>query len=105
MDMLWLGEIPAVLTLKQIWKQQYKIEDRQIRHRKLKEMPLVREWIRSPFDPEARYGKKRNRHWIGYKVHLTENAMQIGHTSLLRCRPAQPSNRIIKQRPIFKINW
>ena len=72
MDMPWLGEIPAVLILKQIWKQQYKVEDGQIRHRKLKEMPPVREWIRSPFDPEARYGKKRNRHWIGYKVHLTE---------------------------------
>ena len=71
-DMRWLGEIPAVLILKQIWKQQYKVEDGQIRHRKLKEMPPVREWIRSPFDPEARYGKKRNRHWIGYKVHLTE---------------------------------
>jgi transposase len=58
--------------LKQVWEQQYQIVDGQIRHRELKEMPPVREWIRSPFDPEARYGKKRHRHWIGYKVHLTE---------------------------------
>ena len=68
----WLKEIPAVQILKQVWEQQYKIEAGQIRHRELKEMPPVREWIRSPFDPEARYGKKRSRHWIGYKVHLTE---------------------------------
>ena len=35
-------------------------------------MPPVREWIRSPFDPEARYGRKREIQWVGYKVHLTE---------------------------------
>lgn len=71
-DMPWLGEIPAVQILKQVWEQQYKVEGGQIRKRELKEMPPVGEWIRSPFDPEARYGKKRSRHWIGYKVHLTE---------------------------------
>jgi transposase len=68
----WLKEVPAIQILKQVWEQQYQIVDGQIRHRELKEMPPVREWIRSPFDPEARYGKKRHRHWIGYKVHLTE---------------------------------
>ncbi len=28
--------------------------------------------IRSPYDPEARTGKKREMIWFGYKVHLTE---------------------------------
>src|SRR2546422_10675370 len=28
--------------------------------------------IRSPYDPEARTGKKRETTWLGYKVHLTE---------------------------------
>lgn len=28
--------------------------------------------IRSPYDPEARTGKKRETTWFGYKVHLTE---------------------------------
>jgi transposase len=71
-DMHWLSQIPAVQILRQVWEQQYKVEGGQIRHRELKEMPPVGEWIRSPFDREARYGKKRSRHWIGYKVHLTE---------------------------------
>jgi transposase len=71
-DQPWLKEIPAVKILKQVWEQQYIIEQGQIRHRDLKEMPPVREWIRSPFDPEARYGRKRDIHWVGYKVHLTE---------------------------------
>lgn len=26
----------------------------------------------SPYDPDARYGKKRETTWVGYKVHLTE---------------------------------
>jgi transposase len=26
----------------------------------------------SPYDPEARYGKKRETTWVGYKAHLTE---------------------------------
>jgi transposase len=28
--------------------------------------------IRSPYDPEARTGKKRELVWLGYKVHVTE---------------------------------
>ncbi len=71
-DQSWLQAIPAVQTLKKVWEQQYKVENGRIRHRRLEEMPPVREWIRSPFDLEARYGKKREIHWVGYKVHLTE---------------------------------
>ena len=68
----WLHEVPAVQLLKQVWEQQYVVEGGQIRHRKIKEMPPVRAWIRSPFDLQARYGRKRDIHWVGYKVHLTE---------------------------------
>ena len=71
-DQPWLKDLPAVRLLQQVWEQQYIVEMGQIRHRELKEMPPVREWIRSPFDPEARYGQKREIHWVGYKVHLTE---------------------------------
>ncbi len=40
----------------------------------------------SPYDPEARYGKKRERHWVGYKAHFTET-----------CDPERP--RLIVQAP------
>ncbi len=36
--------------------------------------PLAPDWLRdinSPYDPEARLGKKRSTLWTGYKVHLT----------------------------------
>ena len=71
-ELSWLKEVPAVKILKEVWEQQYIIEAGQIRHREIKEMPPVGEWIRSPFDPDARYGRKRDIHWVGYKVHLTE---------------------------------
>ena len=38
-DLSWLKGIPAVQILKQVWEQQYKIENGQIQHRDLKEMP------------------------------------------------------------------
>lgn len=55
-DLSWLKEVPTVKILKQVWEQQYIIEAGQIRHREMKEMPPVGEWIRFPFDPHARYG-------------------------------------------------
>lgn len=89
-DLSWLKEIPAVKILKQVWEQQYILEAGQIRHREMKEMPPVREWIRSPFDPEARYGRKRDIHWVGYKVHLTETCEDdLPHTiTQVETRPA-----------------
>src|SRR4051794_12191910 len=34
--------------------------------------PPVNQRLHSPYDPDARYAKKRDTSWIGYKVHLTE---------------------------------
>ena len=89
-DQSWLKDLPAVKLLQQVWEQQYLVEAGLIRHRALKEMPPVREWIRSPFDPEARYGQKREIHWVGYKVHLTEtcDAEQPHLLTQVETRPA-----------------
>ena len=34
--------------------------------------------VTTPYDPEARYSRKRAREWIGYKVHLTETCDEDG---------------------------
>lgn len=72
----WLRAIPAVETLRQIWVQQYYHHEGQLRWRTNKETPPARVRIVSPFDPEARQGKKRDTRWLGYKVHLTETCDQ-----------------------------
>lgn len=64
--------LPEVEILRQVWVQQFWLDDERVRLRDVKHMPAVGEWIRSPFDIEARYCTKRSMGWVGYKVHLTE---------------------------------
>jgi transposase len=71
-DMQWLSHLPAIQTLLEVWKQQYRVAQGKLSRLTPKEMPPVGEWIRSPYDTEVRYGKKRSFEWIGYKVHLSE---------------------------------
>jgi transposase len=68
----WLQQLPAVQTLEQIWAQQYRITNGHARRLTPQERPPVGEWLRSPYDRDVRYGRKRAREWIGYKAHLTE---------------------------------
>jgi transposase len=70
-DMQWLQQLPAIQTLSAVWEQQYRSERGQVSRLTPKEMPPVGEWIRSPYDPEVRYGKKRSFEWMGYNVHLS----------------------------------
>src|SRR5438477_10612107 len=74
-----LAQIPAVLTLRRVWAEQYVGAPGQLHWREVKDMPSPAELISSPYDPEARYSTKRQVEWIGYKVHLTET-----------CDPAAP---------------
>ena len=67
-----LRRLAAVETLRRIWIQQYLMVEGQIRLREPKDMPGSTDEIESPYEPDARYGAKRERNWVGYKVHLTE---------------------------------
>jgi transposase len=69
----WLGEVPAIETLRRVWVQQFAIDDGRVRWRTDQDgVPPARLFISSPHDVEARYGKKSTTTWVGYKVHLTE---------------------------------
>lgn len=65
--------VMAVTRLRQVWAQQYRIVDDQIRWRNKDDLPPSAERITSPHDPDARYSTKRSVTWVGYKVHLTES--------------------------------
>jgi len=64
--------VPAVETLRQVWLQQYYVEDGRPRRRKTKNSPLSSQKIVSPYDTEARFSVRRSVKWEGYRVHLTE---------------------------------
>jgi len=69
----WLAEVPAVETLRRVWAQQFAVNAGRVNWRTEAEgIPPASQFISSPYDVEARYGKKRSTSWIGYKVHLTE---------------------------------
>ncbi len=67
---------PAVAILREVWQQQYEAPPDEpggpVPWRKVAELPPPADLIPSPYDPEARYGTKRETHWVGYKVHVTE---------------------------------
>jgi transposase len=70
----WLRELPAVQILRQVWVQQFHAAAATdpLRWRTAEDLPPASLLISSPYDPEARYSKKRETEWTGYKVHLTE---------------------------------
>jgi transposase len=68
----WLRDLPAVTTFRQVWVQEFYREDDQVICRTEQNSPPTGQEICSPHEPEARYGRKRDARWIGYKVHLTE---------------------------------
>jgi transposase len=68
----WLIEIPAVEILRQVWIQQFFVEEGQIRWRSNKDIPPAARLISSPYDTQAHMSIKRDTIWTGYKVHLTE---------------------------------
>jgi transposase len=69
----WLRDVPAVVTLRLVWLQQFYQESDAIRWRTEAEgTPPSSRFVSSPYDPEARYARKETTTWVGYKVHLTE---------------------------------
>lgn len=68
----FLREIPAVDLMRQIWVQNFYLEEETVHWRGEADLPPASRMIVSPYDPDARYSSKRETHWSGYKVHLTE---------------------------------
>ncbi len=67
----WLKTLPAVMTLRTIWEQQFEPLDQGGQWRLEPALPAA-QLINSPYDLDARYGKKRTTLWVGYKVHFTQ---------------------------------
>lgn len=69
-----LIKIPAVMALRQIWIQHYRLEAGQLLWRDAKELPPHQLLYVSPYDLEARNRTKRDFNWTGYAAHFTETA-------------------------------
>ena len=76
---LWSDQAPAhlrehrqVAILRTVWLQQFVWQEGQLSLRNKDDLPPAHRTVRSPYDPEAHYGHKRDLSWYGYKVPLTE---------------------------------
>lgn len=69
-----LRVLPAVAVLRQVWLQQFYATPpgEPVRWRSAEDLPPSAQLICTPYDAQARYSHKRQTHWTGYKVHLTE---------------------------------
>jgi len=54
-------------------------------------LPPGRARIVSPYDPDARYGEKRGKGWLGYKAHYTETVSDPAGDDRATGRPARPN--------------
>lgn len=65
-------EVATVKELEIVWQQQFAQQEGTVRLRNKDDLPPNAERHDSPYDPEVRDSTKRDLHWIGSKVHLTE---------------------------------
>lgn len=64
----------AWATLRQVWEQQFARQE-ETKKITVRQPPIKgRDVIQSPHDPEARWSKKREKDWVGYKLQVTETA-------------------------------
>lgn len=68
----WMKTLPAIMTLRTMWEQQFEPREQGGQWRREPALPAA-ELINSPYDLDARYGKKRTTLWVGYKVHFTQS--------------------------------
>jgi transposase len=90
--------LPAVDILRQIWFHQYVLIEDTLRQRTREEMPPAAWLLQSPFDLDARYSYKREREWMGYKVHLTETCDEGAPnliTHVLTVNATEPDDQVV----------
>lgn len=73
-----LKEQASVQVLRQVWQQYYEVSQGQAKWRDGPQASAGEGIIRSPYDPQAQSGKKRDTVWLGYKVHVTETCALEG---------------------------
>jgi transposase len=69
---LGLKGLESVQVLRQVWQQYYDLSKGRAKWRAGPQADEQEGVLRSPYDLEARTGKKRETVWLGYKVHLTQ---------------------------------
>lgn len=73
----WLQQLSVLDTLRRVWAQQFVMNEQgQLQWQTGDQSVSAGQHLCSPYDPDARYARKRETRWVGYKVHLTETCVE-----------------------------
>jgi len=78
-------KLPELEILQTLFSQHFTIQHKEI-HKEIhlkEDTTDCKEKIQTPHDYQARYSTKRNKSWIGYKVHITETANEKGEVNYI----------------------
>ena len=92
--------IPAVQILRQVWVQQYYLGDTEVAWREAANIAPASKLIESPYDAQARYSRKRETKWVGYKVHITETCQpKTPHliTHVITTTATEPDAKVVEE--------
>lgn len=64
-----LSEREAVKLLRRVLEENFEVLEGELQRR----LKRSAHSVQNPHDPDAHYAEKRNKHWVGYKVHVVEN--------------------------------
>ncbi|MCA9838547.1 MAG: IS1182 family transposase [Trueperaceae bacterium] len=95
----WLAELEAVELLRQMWLQQFWLDEGQVKQRESKDLPPASLLIASPYDADARLGIKRDIRWTGYKIHVTETCDDHKVNLIIHVETAKPNRHDNMQIP------
>src|SRR5512135_2712779 len=59
----WLGQVPAIQTLRRVWTEQYPLVKGKLAWREVSEMASPAGLVSSPYDIDARYSTQRSVEW------------------------------------------
>lgn len=71
-----LRELADIQVLRKVLKQQFRVSKQEVVELSKQERKQISgtEKVCTPHDPDARYGEKRGKGWVGYKVEIAETA-------------------------------
>lgn len=67
-----LRQLAAVQILRQVWLQNFWVNNNELQWRDNDNTPPSGRYIGSPYDTDVRFAYKGTNIWTGYKIHLTE---------------------------------
>jgi transposase len=100
-ELSWLKQVPAIQILRQVWIQQFELNDEKLHFRTDQNIPPGAKMLSSPYDVEVTTTCKANYWYSGYKVHLTESCDEEGPNLITHVETSRAGNGDVDVTPLI----